>query len=96
MSLDSDRKRLMQEDKLNWWSRELKFTEMVTVYSRDEQDKYSGIFCALIKFDHVEQSLSDPVNWDLSSGESMPADSGFWACGLRAIHIPAEFLWGGH
>lgn len=76
MSLDSDRKRLMQEDKLNWWSRELKFTEMVTVYSRDEQDEYSGIFCALIQFDQVEQSLSDPVNWDLRFGESMPADSG--------------------
>ena len=76
MSLDSDRKRLMQENILNWWSRELKLTEMVTAYSRDEQDEYSGIFCALIQFDHVEQSLSDPVNWDLRFGESMPADSG--------------------
>lgn len=81
MSLDSDRKRLMQKDTLNWWSRELKLTEMVTAYSRDEQHEYSGIFCALIQFDHVEQSLSYPVNWDLRFGESMPADSDFGPAG---------------
>ena len=76
MSLNSDRKQLMQTDTLNWLSRNMSSTEMITVYLRDLENEYNAIFCALIQFDQVEQSLSDPVNWDLRFGESMPADSG--------------------
>jgi hypothetical protein len=76
MSLDSDKKLLMQENTLNRLSRKMNLTDMVTVYLRDRQNEYNAIYCALIQFDHVERSLSDPVNWDLRFGESMPADSG--------------------
>ena len=43
----------------------------------------NAIYCALIQFDHVEQALSDPLNWDLRFGESMPADLGAGPAGTE-------------
>lgn len=77
MSLDSDRKRLKQEKILKWLSRDMKASDMITAYLLDEQSGYTNaIYCALIQFDRIDRALSDPLNWDLRFGESMPADSG--------------------
>lgn len=84
MSLDSDRNQLMQKKTLDWLCREMKLTEMVPAYWLDEREGYTNaIYCALIQFDHVEQALSDPLNWDLRFGESMPADLGAGPAGTE-------------
>ena len=84
MSLDSDRKRLLQRETLKRLSRVMKATDMVTVYLRDDRDRYRhNTYCALIAFNRVEQALSDPLNWDLRSGESMPADLGAGPAGTE-------------
>ena len=55
MNIDSERERLSQEKTLEYLRRELKPTDMVTVYqSNDGEDSRKYIFCALIPFDQIE------------------------------------------
>ncbi len=72
MSVDSDRARLFQERTLEKLRRELKLTDMVTVY-RTYQNDYSngGIYCALIPSAQIGKALS-AVTWDLRMDEGRP------------------------
>ena len=72
MSIESDRTRLFQERTLEKLRRELKLTDMVTVYQSYRNDYSSGsIFCALIPSAHLEMALST-VTWNLRIGGGMP------------------------
>ena len=72
MSIESDRTRLLQEITLEKLRRELKLTDMVTVYQSYRNDYSSGsIFCALIPSAHLEMALST-VTWDLGIGGGRP------------------------
>ncbi len=66
MSIDLDRKRLSQAERLEWLQRDLKMTEMITVYLLDRQESHDyDISCALIPPAQIEQTLSIPY-WDFS------------------------------
>ena len=72
MSIESDRTRLFQERTLEKLRRELKMTDMVTVYQKHRNDYSSGsIFCALIPSAHLEMALST-TTWDLGIGGGRP------------------------
>ena len=72
MSIDLDRKRLSQAKMLDWLRRDLKMTEMVTVYLSDHRESHNyGIYCALIPLDGIDQVFSSP-SWDLRWGGGMP------------------------
>lgn len=72
MSIDVDRDRLSQAELLEWLRRDLKLTEMVTVYLSESKDSYNHfIYCALIPYAQIERALSSP-SWDLSHGQGMP------------------------
>ena len=61
MSIVADQERLLQKHNLEWIRRDLKATEMVTVYRRNPmvvRDDYF-IFSGLIPLEQVEQVLSD-------------------------------------
>lgn len=66
MSLDLDRKRLLQQKALKWVSRERKMTDMIPVYLRSDEDGHEySIYGVLIPSDHTNQVLSNPADWDL-------------------------------
>ena len=66
MSLDSDQKRLMQEEILKRLSRKMKMADMVPVYLRDDVGGHEyAIYGVLVPSDHTEQILSNPADWDL-------------------------------
>lgn len=66
MSLDSDRERLLQQEKLKLESRNIKMTEMVPVYLRDDDGAHEyAIYGVLIPSNHTNQVLSNPADWDL-------------------------------
>ena len=66
MSADLDRKRLSQAERLEWLQRDLKMTEMITVYLSDHRGSHNyDISCALIPPAQIEQTLSIPY-WDFS------------------------------
>jgi hypothetical protein len=72
MSIDVDRDRLSQVKILDWLRRDLKLTEMVTVYLSDSKDSHSHfIYCALIPCAQLDRALSSP-SWDFSHGHGMP------------------------
>src|SRR5579862_5183231 len=72
MSIDSDRKRLLQGELLAWLFRDLPITQMLTVYRSDAAPTHNyGMLCALIPSKHVAKSLKDP-SWDLRHGGGMP------------------------
>jgi hypothetical protein len=72
MSIDVDRDRLSQAKILECLRRDLKLTEMVTVYLSDSKDSHNHfIYCALIPSAQIEQVLSS-TSWDLSHGQGMP------------------------
>jgi hypothetical protein len=72
MSIDVDRDRLSQAKILEWLRRDLKLTEMVTVYLSDSKDSHNHfIYCALIPCAQIERVLSSPF-WDFSYGRGMP------------------------
>jgi hypothetical protein len=72
MSIDVDRDRLSQAKILDWLRRDLKLTEMVTVYLSDRTDSHNrGIYCALIPCAQIERVLSR-TSWDLLHGQGMP------------------------
>lgn len=72
MSTDLDRKRLSQAKRLEWLQRDLKMTEMVSVYLADKNDLYDYlIYGVLISSDQIEQTLSDP-GWNLLFNFNVP------------------------
>lgn len=72
MSIESDRTRLSQERTLEELRRELKLTDMVTVYQTYENDYSRGsTFCALIPSAYLEKALST-TTWDFRIGEGGP------------------------
>ena len=73
MSLDSDQERLLQQEKLKLESRNIKMTEMVPVYLRDEDGVHEyAIYGVLIPSNHTKQVLSNPADWDLGFGDRVP------------------------
>ena len=85
MSIDLDRERLSQTRMLEWLQRDLKMTEMVTVYLSDNRESYDyGIYCALIPADQVDQVLSFS-NWDLRWGGGMPDASMSYEGGEKRV-----------
>jgi hypothetical protein len=72
MSVDQDRKRLSQEKMLGSLTRELKTTEMLTVYLSQTVDTYNyGVFCALVPNSQVDRIISE-LAWDLSHDDGAP------------------------
>ena len=72
MSADLDRKRLSQAERLEWLQRDLKMTEMITVYLSDHRGSHNyGIYCALIPSAQTKQILSSP-SWDFLLNAGMP------------------------
>ena len=83
MSINLDRERLSQAERLECLQRDLKMTEMVTVYLSDHRESYDyGIYCALIPADQIDQVLSFS-NWDLRWGGGMPDASVSYEGGRR-------------
>lgn len=77
MTIDLDRARLAQEQTLTWQLRDMKLTEMVTVYlSVDKGSHEHTIYCVLIPFREAEAVLSNPADWDLLFGEGTPSAVG--------------------
>ena len=77
MSITADKVRLSQHRTLEWLRRELKPTDMVTVYQmeRDELDRERFIYAVLVPAYKTEKVLSDSV-WDLKFGKGMPCAGG--------------------
>jgi len=72
MSLDQDRERLSQAKMLESLIRELKVTEMLTVYYSSTCGPHNhGIYCAFVPNSEVDQALLTPT-WDLSHGDGAP------------------------
>ena len=72
MNIDLDRDRLSHTKMLEWLRRDLRLTEMVTIYLSDREDSHNnGIYCALIPSDQIERALSTP-SWDFSHGQGLP------------------------
>ena len=77
MSIDLDRKRLSQAERLEWLQRDLKMAEMIDVCfsaskaSNRDSDSNIVIYCALIPLDGVDQVFSSP-SWDFHWGDGMP------------------------
>lgn len=85
MSTDLDRKRLSQAERLERLQRDLKMTEMVTVYLSDDQESHDyGIYCALIPADQIDQVLSFS-SWDLRWGDGMPDASMSYEGGEKRV-----------
>ena len=77
MSIDLDRKRLSQAERLERLQRDQKMTEMIDVCfssyksSNSDPDSDIVIYCALIPLDGIDQVFSSP-SWNLSWGAGMP------------------------
>ena len=91
MSIVADRKRLSQEHNLEGIQRDLKATDMVTVYRQMGSPRDYFIFSALIPPDQIECMLSDG---HMSSGDPENMD------GVPAAYCPSGeseikyFRWG--
>ena len=72
MSIDSDRARLSQKKTLDSLRRDLKPTDMVTVYHKRAGYRRGGIYCALIPCAQIDQVLSES-SWDLFYGRGVPS-----------------------
>ncbi|MYB59010.1 MAG: hypothetical protein F4X51_21745 [Gemmatimonadetes bacterium] len=85
MSIDLDRERLSQTRMLEWLQRDLKMTEMVTVYLSDHRESHNyGIYCALIPSAQIEQILSNP-SWDFLVGTGMPGTVEYYEGGEKIV-----------
>ncbi len=85
MSVGQDRKRLSQAEMLESLTRDLKITEMLTVYHSCTAGSHSyGIYCALIPSSQVKQVLSD-ISWDLSHGDGTPGSVIYHKDGQKII-----------
>ena len=72
MSIDSDRARLSQKKTLDSLRRDLKPTDMVTVYHKRAGYRRGGIYCALIPCAQIDQALSES-SWNLFYGRGVPS-----------------------
>lgn len=63
ISIEKEKHRLAQDKFLKWLNRQIRATEMVTVYQNDETDDHNiRINCALIPNDSIERSLNDSLH----------------------------------
>ena len=77
MSIDLDRKRLAQEESLEWLLRDMKPDEMITVHRWVKNGSHEyAIYCALIPSYKIEQALSDPADWNLHFYQGTPSAVG--------------------
>jgi hypothetical protein len=73
MNTDIDKDRLSQTKILERLKREIKLTDLITVYLSNSEDNYNHfVYCALIPSDQIEQALSS-LSWDLSHGDGVPS-----------------------
>ena len=75
MSIESDPKRLAQKHNLEEMQRELRLTDMITVFQIDRDNLYHerSIYSALIPDNQIEEALSDS-DWDLDIGYGLPCE----------------------
>lgn len=75
MSIDQDRERLAQKHNLEEMRRELRLTDMITVFQIDRDNLYHdrSIYSALIPDNQIEEALSDS-DWDLNIGDGIPCE----------------------
>lgn len=74
MNIDIKREqsRLAQGRFIEWISRDIRPTEMVTVYLSDHADDHDvGLYCCLVPNDAIERSLNN-LSWDLRCGGGHP------------------------
>ena len=74
MSMEQDKKRLLQEESLEYLLRNRSPAEMVTVYLDDWPEKKThshGIYCALIPSHKAKPALLNS-DWDLDDGGGQP------------------------
>ncbi len=78
MSIDSDRKRLAQEESLKSLLSKMKLNKKVTMYQsiRKEDSHEYLIYCALMPARQIERALSDPAEWDLHFYQGTPSAVG--------------------
>lgn len=85
MSVDQDRERLSQAKMLESLVRELKVTEMLTVYYSSSGGPHNhGIYCAFVPNNEVDQALLTPT-WDLSNGDGVPGSVIFHRDGEKRV-----------
>ena len=72
MDISSDRARLSQKKTLDSLRRDLKPTDMVTVYHKRGGYRGGGIYCALIPCAQIDQVLSES-SWNLFPGRGVPS-----------------------
>ena len=66
MSLNSDQKRLLQQERLKQLSHKIEMTDMVPMYLLNKEDFHEyTIYGVLVPSDHTEQVLTNPADWDL-------------------------------
>ena len=75
MNLDEEQKRLSQVQNLEEMRRELRLTDMVTVFQIERNGLYHEryIYSALIPDNQIEEALSDS-DWDLDIGYGLPCE----------------------
>jgi hypothetical protein len=72
VDFDKERQKLSQRAFQEWIVRDIRPTEMVTVYLSDHADFHNVfMFCCLVPNDAIDRSLSD-ISWDLSCGDGLP------------------------
>ncbi len=70
--MDKEKKRFLQQDKLDDLRRDRKLNEMLTVYESDIGEWHDyGTYCALIPNKMIDQVLSN-LEWDFHHGEGFP------------------------
>jgi hypothetical protein len=85
MSIEADQVRLSQNKMLEPFLRDMKMTEMVTVYFSDSSEFYNrGIYCALIPAKKIEKALSSS-SWDLMRGQGVPSAVGYHRGGEERV-----------
>ncbi|MEZ4590102.1 MAG: hypothetical protein R3D55_03025 [Chloroflexota bacterium] len=66
MKVNTEQERMLQNKMLDWLNRDLRLTEMLTVYLSDREQHHNyGILCALVPAQQIEKVLSD-TSWDLT------------------------------
>lgn len=71
--MDKEKKRFLQQDKLDDLRRDRKLNEMLTVYESDtgKWHNHHGTYCALIPNKMIDLALSSS-SWDLRHGQGVP------------------------
>jgi len=84
MSIEEERERLSQAKLLAWLNRDMRLTDMVTVYLSDVCNNHDhGIYCALIPTEQIEEILGYPT-WDLGHGDGLPEATQYQEDGVVA------------